>query len=55
MRWLIAALLVLSTCHPLFFLAAAVVLAIWANGTKENAPIRTANTDRREAVKTPKP
>ena len=23
--------------------------------TKENAPIRTANTDRREAVKTPKP
>lgn len=54
MRWLIAALLVLSTCHPLFFLAAAVVLAIWANGQKESA-CQSSSSDKREAVKISKP
>ncbi len=35
MRWLIAALLVLSTCHPLFFLATEISFATWANGQHE--------------------
>lgn len=48
MRWLIAALVVLSTCHPLFFLAAAVVLAIWANGQKESA-CQSSSSDKRNS------
>ena len=48
MRWLIAALLVLSTCHPLFFLAAAVVICIWANGQKESA-CQSSSSDKRNS------
>lgn len=54
MRWLIAALLVLSTCHPLFFLAAVITGATWANGQKESA-CQSSSSDKREAVKISKP
>lgn len=48
MRWLIAALLALSSCHPLFFLAAAVVIWIWANGQKESA-CQSSSSDKRNS------
>lgn len=54
MRWLIAALLALSSCHPLFFLAAVMVAAIWANGQKESA-CQSSSSDKREVVKISKP
>ena len=54
MRWLITALLALSTCHPLFFLAAVMVAAIWANGQKESA-CQSSSSDKREVGKISKP
>ena len=48
MRWLIAALLVLSTYHPLFFLAAVITGATWASGQKESA-CQSSSSDKRNS------
>ena len=48
MKWLIAVLLIASTCHPLFFLAAVVALWIWSLGQKESAQ-SCSNTIRRKS------